>query len=397
MRLLWKLLRQHVSLPQLVGFVLANLAGMWIVMLGVQFYGDLAPMFSRDDGFFGADYLVVSKRISTVTTLSGASQDFTDDEVDELGAQPFAKGVGRFTSSQYKVTATMGVKGSAGFASELFFEAVPDSFVEVSPADWQYEDGARTIPVILPRTYLALYNFGFAASRGLPKVSDAMASQIEMRILIHATGRTETFSGRVIGFSSRLNTILVPRRFLEWSNNAYEPGKDESASRLIVRVDNPADEGIMKFMQERGYEVEDNRLDAGKATFFLRIVVTLVTGVGLLVCLLSFYILMLSVFLLVQKNTQKLQNLLLIGYSPARVSLPYQLLTLGLNVAVFLLAALLLLPVRSWYMHTLAMVFPQVHGGTVVPALLVGLAILLLVTIFNSLAIRRKVEALKRG
>ena len=33
-----------------------------------------------------------------------------------------------------------------------------------------------------------------------------------------------------------------------------------------------------------------------------------------------------------RKNTTKLENLLLIGYSPARVARPYQILTLGLNI-----------------------------------------------------------------
>lgn len=397
MKLLWKLLRQHVSVPQLIGFFLANLAGMWIVMLGVQFYNDLAPMFTRDDGFFGANYIVVSKRISTVSTLSGSSQEFSDEEISELSAAPFSNGVGRFTSSQYKVTATMGLKGNPALSTELFFEAVPDSFVEVSPSDWHYEEGSRTLPVILPRTYLALYNFGFAASRGLPRVSDAMASQIEMRILIHAQGGTEPFTGRVIGFSSRLNTILVPQSFITWSNNTFDPGKESRATRLIVRVANPADQAIPIFMDNHGYDVEDNRLDAGKATYFLRIVVTLVTGVGLLVCVLSFYILMLSIYLLVQKNTRKLQNLLLIGYSPQRVSMPYQLLTLGINAAVLIIAILLLLPLRAWYMKMVSLVFPQVQGSGLWGAIVVGLCIFLVVTIFNFFAIHRKVNALKRG
>ncbi len=397
MKLLWKLLRQHVSVPQLVGFFLANLVGMWIVMLGVQFYADLAPMFTRADGFFCANYLVVSKRITTVGALSTGGQDFTPADVADLSSQPFANGVGEFVASQYKVTATMGVKGSPGFATELFFEAVPDSFVDVAPHDWHYEAGSRQVPVILPRTYLALYNFGFAASRGLPKVSEAMASQIEMRILIHATGHSENYNGRVIGFSNRINTILVPKAFIDWSNETYEPGKADNPTRLIVRTDNPTDERIMNYMDTHGYEVEDNRLDAGKATYFLRIVVTLVTGVGFLVCLLSFYILMLSVYLLVQKNTRKLQNLLLIGYSTARVSLPYQLLTLCVNLGVFILAALLLWPLRAWYMKMISLVFPQVTGGHVGPALFVGLTILFVVTLLNTIAIRHKVEGLKRA
>ena len=36
--MIWKLLRQHISVSQLAGFFLANLFGMIIVLLGVQFY-----------------------------------------------------------------------------------------------------------------------------------------------------------------------------------------------------------------------------------------------------------------------------------------------------------------------------------------------------------------------
>lgn len=37
MNLVWKLLRQHISIPQFVGFFFANLFGMLIVLLGFSF------------------------------------------------------------------------------------------------------------------------------------------------------------------------------------------------------------------------------------------------------------------------------------------------------------------------------------------------------------------------
>ena len=37
-RLVWKLLRQHISVGQLAGFFLANLFGMMIVLLSVAKY-----------------------------------------------------------------------------------------------------------------------------------------------------------------------------------------------------------------------------------------------------------------------------------------------------------------------------------------------------------------------
>ena len=42
--LVWKLLRQHISIGQLAGFFLANLFGMMIVLLSVQFYKDVIPV-----------------------------------------------------------------------------------------------------------------------------------------------------------------------------------------------------------------------------------------------------------------------------------------------------------------------------------------------------------------
>ena len=72
-------------------------------------------------------------------------------------------------------------------------------------------------------------------------------------------------------------------------------------------------------------------------------------GVGLFISILSFYILMLSIFLLLQKNTVKLENLLLIGYSPTRVA-RLIILTVGLNVLVLLLSISLCV---IWYAVTI--------------------------------------------
>lgn len=391
MKLIWTLLRQHLSPAQLIGFFFANLFGMWVVMLGIQFYKDVIPLFTEEDSFINNNYLVVSKHVTTMSTLTGRNNAFSASDLADIRRQPFCKQAGAFTSSQYKVSASMGMKGSAPLNTEMFFEAVPDSFVDANAADWQYTPGSKTVPVILPRTYIALYNFGFAQARNLPKVSDGLVGVIDMHIFINANGQHASFEGKVLGFSSRLNTILVPQSFMDWSNATYEPGKTEDPSRVILEVKSPTDDAIAKYMQQKGYDVEDNKLDAGKTTYFLRVVVSLVMLVGLLVSILSFYILMLSIYLLVQKNTRKLENLLLIGYLPSRVSLPYQLLTLGLNASTLVLALVLLAVTRHYYMGTISIIFPSVKAGPMLPAILTGCAIFVVVSIINILAIRKKV------
>ena len=98
-----------------------------------------------------------------------------------------------------------------------------------------------------------------------------------------------------------------------------------------------------------------------------------------------------------QKNTEKLRNLLLIGYSPARVSLPYQLLTIALNALVLVLAIVLMLWIRHLYLERLWQIFPAMSEGPLAPALLVGVGIFVIVTFFNMLAIRHKINVLAKA
>ena len=55
MKLVWNLLRRHISLPQFAGFFFANLLGMLIVLLSLQFYRDVKPIFSEYDVFIRPD------------------------------------------------------------------------------------------------------------------------------------------------------------------------------------------------------------------------------------------------------------------------------------------------------------------------------------------------------
>ena len=377
MKLIWKLLRQHISIGQLAGFFLANLFGMVIVLLSVQFYKDIIPMFTEGDSFMKKDYIITTKKISTLGAFAGKSNTFSPQEIENLKKQPFTKSVGAFTPSQFKVSAGLGMQ-EAGIrlSTDMFFEAVPDEYVDVKLDKW---------------------HFGFAQSRSLPKLSEGVMSLVQMDIMMRGNGRVEQYKGNIVGFSNRLNTILVPESFMVWANKNFAPEAEAQPSRLIIEVGNPADASIAKYFQQKGYETEDGKLDAGKTTYFLRLIVGIVLGVGLFISVLSFYILMLSIFLLLQKNTTKLENLLLIGYSPARVARPYQTLTLGLNIVVLIVSISLVAWLRHSYTATLSLLFPQLEIGSLWPAITVGILLFVIVSAFNLFTIRKKVYSIWRG
>ena len=392
MNLVWKLLRQHLSIPQMAGFFFANLFGMIIVLLSVQFYQDVIPVFTAEDSFMRSDFLIVNKKIGTASTISGSSNTFNQTEVDDLAQQPFVSRMGKFTNANYKADVSMRVNGVSVLNNgEISFESIPDSFVDTPLRNWNYQPGEKTIPIILPRIYLTMYNFGFAQTHALPKLSDGLVGMIDFHIFVHGKHREAQFKGKVIGFSNRLSSILVPQAFMDWSNDTFASGETHAPTRLIVQVNNPSDPQFTKYLDQKGYEIENDKLNTEKTTYFLRLLVTMVVGVGLVISALSFYILMLSIYLLVQKNTHKLENLLLIGYRPAQVALPYQMLTIGLNLLIYGLALLVIFFARSYYMDLIETLFPNIEDGNMLPAIAVGALLFVLVSLSNYAIIARKI------
>lgn len=395
--LVWKLLRQHISVGQLTGFFFANLFGMLIVLLSVQFYRDVLPIFTQGDSFMKKNYIIATKRISTLGSFTGRSNTFSPKEIEEMKGQSFTESVGAFTPSLFKVSAGLAMQETGiHLSTEMFFESVPDEYVDVNLDKWHFDKTSQTIPIIIPRNYLNLYNFGFAQSRSLPKLSEGLIGLIQMDITLRGNGRVEHFKGKIAGFSNRLNTILVPQAFMEWANRSFAPGKEACPSRLIVEVKNPTDTAISDYFQQQHYETEGDSLDTGKTTYFLRLITGIVMGVGLFISILSFYILMLSIFLLLQKNTTKLENLLLIGYSPNQVALPYHILTVGLNLSVLVLSVSGVAWMRSYYMEMLGTLFPQLEAGSLLPCRMTGCALFLAVSLLNILMIRRKITGIRK-
>lgn len=393
MKLIWKLLRHHISVAQLAGFFLANLCGMVIVLLGIQFYNDVLPIFTQSDSFLKKDYIVVSKKVSTLGSFLGRSNQFSNGDIEEVKEQPFTESVGPFTSSHFQVSAGLGIEGIQ-MSTAMFFESVPDEFVDIETDKWRFTPGDGTIPIIIPRNYLNLYNFGFAQSRSLPQISEGLMGTISLDIRIVGKGKRDNYKGRIVGFSNRLNTILVPDAFMKWANTQYAEGKQKGPSRLIIEVNNPTDERIARFFEDKGYETENDKLDNGKAAWFLKIIVGIVLSVGLVISILSLYILMLSIFLLLQKNTYKLENLLLIGYSTRKVAFPYQAMTVLLNGLVLVLSIAIVLLVRHVYSNLMDEMGLTIDTGAPWLAIGAGIVLFLIVSAINTTLIYRKMKSL---
>lgn len=391
MNLVWKLLRQHISPAQMLGFFFANLFGMTIILLAYQFYNDVMPVFTSPDSFMKAEYKIVSKKVNTGNTLSGRSTEFYQSDIDELKNNSIVKSVAEFTCAQYRVIASIGINGSKLLSTEIYFESVPDEYVDIPLDKWKWDESSIEVPIILPRSYINMYNFGFAQARSLPKISDGLIGMIDVDLTVIGNSKTESLKGRVVGFSNRLTTILVPQSFMDWSNRRYSDGNESMPSRLIVESVQNKEQELNELLEDKGMEIESGNPNSEKTASFLRLMIGLVVGVGLLISVLSFYILMLSIYLLVQKNAIKMQNLLLIGYSPSQVARPYQLLTIAMLIVVFLISVLLVIVARNYYLGMIELLYPQFASVSLVPMICLGIILVFIVSCFNIIIIYNKV------
>ena len=391
---MFKLIFRHLSIAQLLAFFLSNLVGLYIVLMGIQVYHDIKPLFTQNDSFLKPEHIVISKKVNTMTTVMADKPVFSDEEINSIAEQPFVKDVAVFVPSMFSVYATVGGKMAGGtLSTSMFFEAIPDKFIDVESDKWHYEEDSDFVPIIIPRNYLNLYNFGFASSQGLPVISEKIISTVTINFsLVGKKGRKQV-QGRIVGFSDRFNTILVPMDFLTQTNRMLSGEGGETYSRAIMEVDNLSDERINSFISSNNYDVENDITDASKTKNMLLLLMGGVVVVGLLICTLSIYILMLSIFLLIQKMTEHIDNLLLIGYTTHAIAKPYCLIGTLLNVFSLLFAVLFLYITRLFYLDKLEMLY-SLEVPSMGVSMMIGLALCLLIFIINALVIYKKIRSI---
>lgn len=390
----WRLLRYNISPAQLTGYGLANILGLAILLAALQFYRDVGRSWSGEDTLISRDYLIITKHVEGGLTslLSGAggnASEFGEKEIDDIESQSWCGKVGRFTAASCNVSASVDF-GGRGMSTFLFLESIPDDFFDVRPSGWGFDpEGDRTVPIILSKDYLALYNFGFAPSRGLPQLSEGMVSMVPLRLTLSGNGQSRDFRGKIVGFSSRLNTIAVPEKFIEWANGEYSDGVADNPSRLIIETKVAGDPAIDQYLEEHGYEVAGDKVSNGRAAFFLRVLTGVVGAIGVVISLLSFFILILSIWLLLQKNREKIHQLLMLGYSPSDVAKYYGRIICGVNLIVVVIALGITFLASICWREPLSAI--GVDSSSLFPTILTGLLLMTGVTALNLWGVRRKI------
>jgi hypothetical protein len=392
--MVWKLLRTDINPWQIAAYAAANLVGLLIAGLALQFYRDVKPSGSYDeaDPLGAARYSVVSRPVTT-SLFGDGPEGLTQADLDDIARQPWAEGAAPFIPSGFDVSVGIDFAGR-GFSTSLFFEGVSDDYLDIVPDGWGFNPASPEATIILPRDYLALYNFGFAPARGLPTLNEQTVRIAPLKVTISGNGLSCVIPGRIVGFSSRINTIAVPEEFIRWANSTYANNSTVSPNRAIIRLKDPGNPEISRYLAAHNLTESANDEASSRMAYFLQIVAGIIIAVGLLITALAMGLLILSVFLLLQKSRKTLAGLMNLGYSPATLAGYYFRLIAAVNVGVALLTLIGVAVATSVWQTKL--VDLGMHTSSVLPTLLTVVVAVVLLTMLSAAIVRNHIRRIPR-
>lgn len=350
----WKLQLKTLLPLQIIGYCFTFLIGSCILILSLQLYTDIKPLLQKNTDAFSENVTVISKEISVFKSMDKEKIYFTNEEIETLKTQPFIKEVSYFKHATFKVNAyTTRMEDMPPLYTDLFFESIPQTYLDVESEDWDWDESSGFIPIVVPENYLNLYNFGFAESQGLPVISQQTIAQMPFNIRIKGNGKTKEFNSKIVGFSTKINSILVPENFLDWANKVYGRDENQKINRLLLTFKDPTDKRILEFFNEQNYQMNEDNLALSKMVYFFKAAMSFIFIIALLIVVLSLAFVILSFNLIIQKNKELIVNLYSIGITTKRIVAFYQLVVIACTLLVLVTAFFISSLVRSLYIQNI--------------------------------------------
>jgi hypothetical protein len=297
--------------------------GILLICVSLQFYTDVKALLDINKEFYTSDFIPVHKKLGGSMLFSYGASAFTQEEMDEMRRQPYSKAVGPIEQGLFKVSGSVSLgPGMPGMATELFFESLDDRFIDIDKKKWKWSAGDLEVPVILPAPYLEMYNFGMAPSQKLPALTEKTLGKFVFNLEISGNNNAARMRGRIVGFSKRINAILVPKSFLAWANGVFGHNKTASVVHLIWEVEDMADPRIGTFLSERGYETSMDILGASRAKSILNVVITVCLLLGSIMVFLAALVFVQYNQLLISRKEYNVKVLFMMGYTRKKLLLP---------------------------------------------------------------------------
>ena len=292
--------------------------GVLLLLSAIQMYFNIHTMLKeknvRKNGY---DFIAITKTITNETMGQEQKNLFHAADITELKSKKFIDDVAPLAANQFRVQLSAG--HILPFKTDLFLETIENTFIDTIPPNFQWQEGQTNIPIIISSDFLEIYNV-FAPGQGLPQVSQETASGIPIVITCYGNGQHQMFQGNIVGFSDRINSVLVPKSFLDWANQTFGEAKNADASRLFIKTKDANNPELLNFLDQKNYKVNKDKTKFGRIKQILQGILTGLGVFGLLIVVLALMLFSFYLQLIIARSKENLQLLLILGYSPGWLS-----------------------------------------------------------------------------
>lgn len=276
-------------------------------------YNELLHSKNNQDSV--ANFLVVNKQLSNAnygnTTLSTTA-------IADLKKQPFVDAVGILTPSRFKA-AIQSYSSQFPFYTDISFESVPATFIDVDSTQWHWAPGDDVVPMIAPNLFLDFYNFQFSLSQNLPQLTQEIVKMIVFKVNIQTATGILSLKGKVVGFSDRITSLLVPESFMQWANAQYATENNLQPSRVVIRTKDPGNPALVQYLKEHQLTTDADKTRFSKYRQIVNMVVRISWITGIILLLFALLIFSLFIQLTIASCKEEIELLITLGAAPKQL------------------------------------------------------------------------------
>jgi hypothetical protein len=365
--------------------------GVLLLLISLQMFVNIQQLLKEDaprkSG--GSDFISISKTITNENM--GKDNTFTSSEINNLKKQPQIQDVSPLITNQFRVRATAG--NIIPFSTDLFLESVDNDFIDTLPPSFSWQPGQITVPVIFSSDFLEMYNV-FAPAQGLPQLSAKTISSVNIILECSGPLGTQNFTGNIVALSDRINSLLVPKTFMNWSNQHFTGDTAIHASRVYVKTKDANNPQLISYFDQQDYHLNKDKIKFGRIKSILQNIVSALGVFGVLVIVMALMLFSFYLQLIIAKSKDNLRLLLTLGYSPKWLAASVAKTWLPVYLFI-IIAALAVTQILHFLFLQLAFVskanLPYLLHWSV---WLVAILLLLLTAFINSRLVKKELDTL---
>ena len=315
--LLKKIIKTSAGKTKFIMAFVGLSVALLLILLAIQIqanYNQLLHGKSNTDST--ANFLVINKVVNNNTVNATI---LSDEVLTKLKKQPFIDAVGNISGGRFKASIESLIS-SFPFYTDIAFESVQNDFIDVNSKDWNWNEESNFIPMIIPNMFLDIYNFQFSISQGYPQITPDALKMMNFKVNLYNTnGQVQSYIGRIVGFSDRISSVLVPQSFMNWANEKFGNNKTTNPGRVVIRTKDPGNPALVQFLKDNGLTTDADKTRFSKYRQIVNVIVNVSWVSGAIMLLFALLVFTLFIQLTIASCKDEIQLLITLGSSPKQL------------------------------------------------------------------------------